>query len=600
MTKYKGAAEAKFRSIWHNFEPDEPIRDDGYGRTIFSGVCSICRKRFTNHRSFYYHSKVCGRSPGNTRLDDYFGSSAIDGEEKSHPETPNGSVSEILEEEQMLMPESDRATVIAVCRLGIPLYTTAKLEWKQLMQAVGATVKTPCPQKLRALIIALAGNFRERIRRELRGKHVTVITDGGTLGERTVYAIAYFCEQRVYFGGMVTVSSSDHKSLAEALAHPIADLLKNDVIVVAIITDNARNLVLATTSPDQNPAGASKDASVQSLVQSPILHIQCGIHTTNLVIADYCRVSEDFCEFKKDITELFKLLRSKPMKRKLRRQGVSSKVPMIQEIKWLTYIDAFSFLKRYEREVNTVLSEDGSTQFDSVKPIWMTYLTVLEPLGEFLKYLQRNNAYLAEYYVEYEKMIAQLERLASPEANKLIQLLRSRIEESGLLSLAELAFIFLRRDVKSVYTRFELLFSWSLEAVNNPRRKEIQMRYERLTSKLVEICRFWRVQAAEQVIPIMFDNYLREYQKTAEPAEFFFRKLMAKHLVVNGAPVSWQGFCIVAWRIAQLPASEAIAERMFSHLSSLFPSQRWGSADNLIEDQMMVRMQTVFDEYNKT
>ena len=590
-------SEAPCGSIWRNFEARQPVREDGYGQTIFSGVCAICKKRFKNHRSFYHHSKLCCADSGNTSLADYFSLSKNDEAERSS----SCRVTDIVQEEEKLLSDADRAIVIAVCRLGIPLQTTGKEEWKQLLEAVGATKKTPCPQKLRGLIIALAANFRERIRRELKGKHVTVIADGGTLGDRTVYATAYFCEQRVYFGGLLTVSSSDHKSLAEALAPPIGELLKTNVLVVGIITDNAKNLVLATTSTAQDPKLAStQNASIQSLLKTDILHIQCGIHTTNLVIADYCRNSEDFCTFKKEITELFKHLRSKQVKLKLKNRGVSAKVPMIQEIKWLTYVEAFSFLQRYEGEINAVLAEDTKSAFTSIKETWKAYLTVLDPLGKFLNYLQRNNAYLADYYEHYHKMIRELEALSSPQANELRQLLRLRIEDSGLLTLAELSFIFLRRNVKSVSSKYELLFSWSLEAVNHPRRHELQQCYERMIKRLTEICVFWRVNSAEEIIPVMFDIHLKEHQVAGESGEFFFRKLMTKNLTINHKVISWQGFCLVAWRLAQLPASEAIAERMFSHLSSLFPSQRWGSTDQLLQDQMMIRMQTIFDAFNET
>ena len=101
-------------------------------------------------------------------------------------------------------------------------------------------------------------------------------------------------------------------------------------------------------------------------------------------------------------------------------------------------------------------------------------------------------------------------------------------------------------------------------------------------------------------MPIMFETFLKEMQhETRETTEAFYRNLMSQKLRIKGRWVSWEGFAIVAFRLAQLPASEAIAERMFSHLSNLFPAQRWGSGDDLLQDQMTIRMQSLFNESNR-
>ena len=580
--------------VWDSFVSERIVGSDCYGQPIYEGFCTHCHKHFKNHRSFYAHIKNCGDTDANRKLDEFFGERAPAAANIPTVTSPT---------ETLTMSEADRSVVLAICKLNLPISTVGKEEWKNLMSAVGATVKTPCPRKLRCLIVALAAEFRETIHQELRGKHVSVIADGGTLGDRTVYAVAFFTGRKIYFGAILTVEVSDHKSLAEALSVPLRKAMDAGAVITAIITDNARNLVLATTDCAQGGI-APTTVSVQQILGTPILHLQCGIHTANLTITDYCHESPDFATFKKEITDLFKFLRKKAIKKKLKKAGVTTKIPMIQDIKWLTYVQAFQFLKRYDSEINSVLretkAENDKQQFDTVKDSWRRYLLVLEPLGVFETSVQTNNIYLGEYYEMYRVMIDELLKLQMPEANTLVDLLRKRLEETGFMTIAELSFIFQRSKLDEVRRKFHLLFSWAIRDVHDPQRPTVQTCYQKMTAKLVQICTFWGVHDAADVVPIMFETFLKEMQhETRETTEAFYRNLMSQKLRIKGRWVSWEGFAIVAFRLARLPASEAIAERMFSHLSNLFPAQRWGSGDDLLQDQMTIRMQSLFNEYNR-
>ena len=144
----------------------------------------------------------------------------------------------------------------------------------------------------------------------------------------------------------------------------------------------------------------------------PIFHIPCGIHTINLAISDYEKSSESFHKFKIGITEYFKKLRCKQVKHALRNSGITRKIPMIEEIKWRTYIEAFDFLESELSKIKNCASSNNDIFKDIIfEDSWLDYLKLLKPLGVFETIVQDSIIYLSEYYQYYIKMMNELEQI---------------------------------------------------------------------------------------------------------------------------------------------------------------------------------------------
>lgn len=585
--------------IWSIFEKGELIEMDKYGRKIYNGQCKVCHKFFENHRSFYSHGKRCILKKRdkirNHNINEYVSSNKNSSEIPGIETTCETITGSCLSDDQI-------ALVNAICHLNMPISTLGKSEWQGLISALGARSQTPCPAKIRGLVVAYASEIRMKIDNELSGKHVTVITDGGTLGDRTIYNVVFFSEKKLYFGGLLRVQISDHETLAKELQNPIKRIEKKEAVIIAIITDNAKNLSLATTSSAQNPRFTKNQITcIQELTRLPIFHVPCGIHTINLVISDYEKKSKDFSSFKIGITEYFRKLHSKPVKNVLRQAGITRKIPIIEEIKWRTYVEAFGFLETELDKIKECTSRNPEIFKELIfRDEWLDYLKVLKPLGVFETIVQDNNVYLSEYYQYYIKMINDIELMKTAESIEFKSLISQRMKNSGLECLSHLSFILSRIDIKSVKSEFHSLFSWNMIDISNPKRTELQTKYEELTRKLVELSQFWKVSDASRVIPIMFELFLKNMGESSTTTEAYYRSLSTKHVFINGlGNVSCQGFAIVALRISQLPASEAVCERVFSHLANLFPPSRWSTNDNFMDAQMTVRMQGIFDKSNQ-
>lgn len=54
--------------------------------------------------------------------------------------------------------------------------------------------------------------------------------------------------------------------------------------------------------------------------------------------------------------------------------------------------------------------------------------------------------------------------------------------------------------------------------------------------------------------------------------------------------INWSLFAKTAWIIVQCPSSEALCERIFSHLALLFPFSQMRARSGLIKAQTIIRM----------
>lgn len=113
-------------------------------------------------------------------------------------------------------------------------------------------------------------------------------------------------------------------------------MVKYGAIPAASCSDSARNYERATR---ENEFG-----TFQTATGLKILRIECGIHTAHLILDDLISKDPEFAEFKKNIESLCVYLRRKDIKVQSREALVIGKIPTVQNIKWLTYNEASTFI----------------------------------------------------------------------------------------------------------------------------------------------------------------------------------------------------------------------------------------------------------------
>ena len=490
-----------------------------------------------------------------------------------------------------------------VCRVGLPLATLKSKDWANFLLQLGSNLKIR-PERLRCYLLTYAAEIKQNNFRALKNKNVSIITDGGTVADKEFYVVLLFAECRLYFGAALQMDRTSHQSIAEALEPIVKRIIENGGMPVSIVTDNARNIKLATTDRDQ-PGRTIKTAtqicSVQGLTGQKMLHISCSVHTANLILKDIEREVAGFRAFKKGVKTLFAFLRQKTVRQVLRSYGVSEKVTLIQEIKWLSYYHAFVYINKYREAINLVLRDDGvkgepRPQFAAIPDEWDGILAALAPLGEFVLAVQASDTRLCQVYDYLLELKMKWTSVGNHVSDVLAGLLAERFDSTADGLLAQVAYLCTPKGLAYFRSIFEKLDE-PHEQMSQDFQRRFQLR-DALMRKFLDVYGYYGFQASEVRVPPLFHQFLANYQLTHEPMKVQLDRLRQLTLRNQTKDIPWTDFCATAQRLLELPASESVAERVISHMNLLFPSSRYRSKGDLVDAQITVRMQEVLDDYN--
>ena len=578
------------------------------GREIFSAVCDLCGLTLRNYRSSKKHIQQRHyqllRDDNQYSLHAFFGG-AEGGQEAETIEHDHESSDVVTPPTPSAIDESVVLLIRLVCRIGLPLCTLNSKHWQDFLQYFGSPM-TIKPARLRSLLLIHAEEIKRRNFASLKHKFVTIITDGGTITDREFYIVLMYVEGKIYFAGALHLEKTCHSNIALALNPIVTEIADAGGIPIAIITDNARNLKLATTDrqqPEPHIDTGSQICSVQSLSHKQMLHICCTIHTANLILRDLEKELPGFVTFKRGIKDLFSFLRERKVRAALKAHGVTEKVKLIQEIKWLTYYQAFRYVTKYREQIEAVVRDPPRhvakrlPDFKAIPEEWCEFLEALSPLGEFIVTIERNETRLCEVFDHLLQLRQKWDDIGGDLSCRLSRLLAARFDNTGDGLLAQVAFLFTPKG---------LLYFQRIFCVLNEPHEEQPETYARcfrlrdaLMLKFEQVYEYFGFPEGRQRVPPLFHQYLTHFTLTAEPMKIQLDRLGGMALTTQTSVIPWRDFCSTAQRLLELPASESVAERVISHMNLLFPSNRYGSKADLVDAQITVRIQEILDDYNK-
>ena len=576
------------------------------GREVFSATCTLCRCLLKNSRSAKRHLRTMHanllREENQTSLDCFFG---VENAQNDQPRENEDVEEEVLvSAPSSVLDDYTRLQIRLICRVGLPLATLRSRHWKALMQFLGSDVKVS-PSRLRASLLLYSDEIKARNYAQVKGQLVSIITDGGTITDKEFYIVVLFCNGQFYFAGALHLTHTGHDSIAEALSPIIDTIRSHQGKPISIVTDNARNLKLATTDaeqPGRTIDTSSQISSIQSRTGQPMLHISCTVHSAHLILRDLEKERPDFATFKKGIKNLFAYLRERKTRTALREIGVTEKVKLIQDIKWLTYYQAFSFIERHRDQVNELLSRNStrscrkSPPFREIPEEWYQYLKSLAPLGEFIVETERSRTRLCEVFDLLLELKKKWAAIGNPVSERLAEMLSIRFDRTANGLLTQLAYLFTPKGL--VYFR-SIFCALDREDTLDQRDYERRLNLrDALMREFTTVYGYFGFVMAEVRVPPLFHQFVRHYQPTSEPMNVQLCRLRTQTLEMQGVQIPWNDFCLVVERLLELPASESVAERMISHMAALFPASRFSAKPELVDAQITVRAQEVFDEYN--
>lgn len=566
---------------------DDPFAekdDNGHPKTGIT--CLKCHKHFVNYRSIHKHLKTCD------------------------PILPKGQqklpfITHNEPEKQHVIPNdllsADRIKLIeAICCSGWSLNTVTKESFKNLVEAFNPSIKIPNLKVLRADVIAYARIIQEEIIKELSNHYFSLISDGGTINSKTFYPVILFNRDHLYFFGMPRIIEATANNLANTFSDYLKRIINKGGKLIATCTDNAANITRATTQ--------NKDNTVESLTQQNIIRIPCSVHTANLALQDYKSKDGIFAQLVNEISTIINVLNKKDAKAILRLDGAKGKLPKWNDIKWNILYDSLHYIKENSRTVRSILTniEVNKTKIVSIPKNLEEFHMTFEAYANFINQIQTSHCLLYEFYAYYVEMLAKLQAINNRSSQILMNLIQDRFKTTGDEILAELCFTMTPQGLTSFRTKYQsFLSSGSLDSTTNedPSPEEIILfkRFNSIIDKFNDISSHYGL-TTEQT-ELLFRYYLEKFEfkndlLTNEWKRFSFvvHSEYQKHENKPFTSKTIKNFIECALKLINLPSSEAVAERCFSHLKVLFPPSKSKAKDDLMEAEMIIRIKKIFEK----
>jgi hypothetical protein len=217
------------------------------------------------------------------------------------------------------------------------------------------------------------------------------------------------------------------------------------------VTDNAGNLCLAF-----DPSELKRN--LVALLDQPILNVHCGSHSANLALRDVENQWEQFATFKTSLMALMTHLRQKRVKHELRGNGVTEKIPKVQDIKSMELYDAAGFARRHQDVTNVTIRSRSFERLALDDGCVKIIVEVILAFGQFTFSIQENGVCLHHFYHKCLKTIDQLDaRHGSELAARLRAVLSARMDTTADSPLTELAYVFRPRVLESCRDRMVVM-----------------------------------------------------------------------------------------------------------------------------------------------
>lgn len=496
--------------------------------------------------------------------------------------------------EDVITPER-KDFINFICTCGFSFNSASKRSFKMFLHRINPNYKIPNTRVLRMDINLYAGEIQLAILRALRNKSCSILTDGGTNNGSQFYPIILFTPQRLYFFALPRLEKTTSKDIIDTMIPFINQLKANNTRIISCCTDNCSNVRSATANTGQN--------TISQVAQLPILRIPCEIHSSLLFIADIRKDSRsELSIFFSQVQFIISKLHDSGIKQEIQRL-VPGKVPIYEEIKWMSISDCLNYILKNEKQLNAIISKYKKVFGCYCFPTcWREINQALEPFTKFIKSIQKDNSLLYEFYHEAKIMTKQWKTLVetsgtSEQTKSFFKSFLVHFKErfrrtcDGLIS--KVAFLFTPERLESFRKKYHILIS-SENYKKTDETKKLYSKYTEIKERFFKVARFFKLYNND--FEYFFHWYLTNFSFSSK--ELFAQWKDFKCFEISDERTKktydFDNFAEVIINILNLPASEAAAERAFSQLKYLVPVSRSSTEDRMIMSQMIIRMNWIY------
>jgi hypothetical protein len=493
-----------------------------------------------------------------------------------------------------------------LCKFGTSLSCLTSSEWAALASRLSTPYVQPSRKMLRKELVGYAEYIRAKLIYSLRSKRFSILTDGGKWAGRHFYFVVAFTPAQLELVDVLHLEVSDSKSISTSIGQIIREFIqtKRTPNVVSICSDNAQNLVRAFNLNEPTD-------SILGVTGYRICHLRCAVHTVNLALVDlageggqndYVRMT--FCKFKTDMMAIMVFLGGKDGKADLRRHNVTEKVPKIQQIKWNTWGRASQFIVRHRGVVLAIIAASRNLTWCAA---YFQIAAFLNHLQIFVESTEGDHIVQSQVFTNYTRLI---ENLSAMTDNQFALRFKSHVEarfvNTGDIKVAELAYIFTvegfawmrqRREIFSASTANSANEQAKIDMVKRNLIEEIRL----LGGKLGEIAESTGEykQGVRRYMPFWLDVYLESDGPSPDRLlsqwwdEFSMEKAGQQRpagIIDEEKIRARYFFAQTALRLTEMPATEAVCERIISVMNQILPSNRYRCHDDLVRAELMIHM----------
>jgi hypothetical protein len=252
----------------------------------------------------------------------------------------------------------------------------------------------------------------------LKVKLVSLLTDGAKRGDKNFYVFVAYSAQKLYFIDLLNPESSESFIVTQDVAPIIQELNTYSIRVNYMVSDNASNMVCAL-----NPNELTE--IVQILSGEKVLHVRCRYHSANLALEGLSREDAAFLAFQNEMTLIRQILRREPIENPSRKEGVTSKILVIQDVKWNTCIQASDFIWKHHGTIQTVLEVVlKQIPFERWLPDYDMIRNTLSRSTRFIEIIEKDMVRLAVFYFHFCNVLKDLRIMTdNPYASQFANLL---------------------------------------------------------------------------------------------------------------------------------------------------------------------------------
>ena len=584
-----------------------PVKEST-NRIIYSFQCLYCKKIYGNHKNAKQHLDRCPQ--------------------KNPPQNSSNQslITEYIINKNDIFNEIDqtakfKSLITLIAFHNIPYSQIHSFAWKHFFKSFDPTFVIPGEKVLIDGIHNFAMELEAKSYNSFCNSSKGIAIDGAGFNLSKYYAVVLINSKIVRIAKIYHVERQTADQLSAILADTINKATKNRILISAICSDNARNLVAACNT---------ETGKLKALIGMYLLRVACAAHTSQLSIGDIKEICPEIAQVFIETIELLYFIDRHDAEFKT---YIKIEHPKYVQTRWNSACTVLEFLCTNCEKINQFLIDVSNSeqrqyeqkqlknnmriakgllpknisppdipQLQEIPDSWFHAYEALKAIYNFTKNIEGDQCYQQQVFLEYRNTIFSLDALHN-DGNIFALTLRNafieRFTTTSDILIAELAFRFTPEGLYEWRNTYHQTLNRTLDPPPTEEAlKEAFDHYNDLKNRFIQYAESsLNITTTEQklnaCIPSLFDWWLTESKVyPGESAFVYWKNAMNKKVSFPdiGKTVELKDFSMLVLALISMPASEAICERCFSRIKHLASDLNTNMKPELFESLATIKM----------